>query len=121
MIVLKRIIILCLAILLITACIMHSNFIYGAVDELTLLTDNIKRMPDINNIVALKDVWKKYEPAFYCTFEHELLQDISVKITALPSLLNNEECGNFEAALAEIRYDVINLAEIQRINFGNIL
>ena len=120
MTVLRRLSVLLIAVLLVFTVIWHSNRVDAAVSELTALTQKVEKDPTHSSINELKDAWSSHESLLACTFKHDCLDDITIKINLLTPQLTHDR-GCLYSTLCEIKQGLEGLRETQSINLGNLL
>ena len=117
---LRRLSVLLIAVLLVFTVIWHSNRVDAAVSELTELVDNIEKDPTQQNVDELKNAWSVHQSLLACTYKHDCLNDITVKIHLLTPRLIHER-GSLYSTLCEIRLGLEDLRASQSISLGNLL
>ena len=120
MTVLRRLSVLFIAVMLVFTVIWHSNRVDAAVSELTALADNIEKDPTLQNVDALRSAWSSHESLLACTYKHDCLDDITIKINLLTPQLTHDR-GCLYSTLCEIKLGLEGLRETQSINLGNLL
>ena len=120
MTILRRLSVLLIAVLLVFTVIWHSYKVDGAVSELTSLTEKIEEEPTLQSVDELIKAWSEHEGLLSCTYKHDCLNDITVKIHLLTPRLIHER-GSLYSTLCEIRLGLEDLRASQSISLGNLL
>ena len=120
MTVLRRLSVLLISVLLVFTVIWHSYSVDAAVSELTELAENIEKKPTQENVDELIIAWSSHESLLSCTYKHDCLDDITIKINLLTPQLTHDR-GCIYSTLCEIKLGLEGLRETQSISLGNLL
>ncbi len=115
----RKISVIAIAVLLIFAAVYHSQRVNEITDELDTLIDTVEQNADEKSIDELINAWDGYRAKLACTFSHNCLDDINVKIHTLAPIVNGDK-RTILADTCEIRLRLNDLRETQRINLANL-
>ncbi len=115
----RKISVIAIAVLLIFAAVYHSQRVNEITDELDTLIDKVEQDADENSIDELISAWDGYRAKLACTFSHNCLDDLNVKIHTLAPVANDDK-STLLADTCEIRLRLNDLRETQRINLANL-
>ena len=115
----RKISVIAIAVLLIFAAVYHSQRVNEITDELDILIDKVEQSADEKSIDELISAWDGYRIKLACTFSHDCLDDLNIKIHTLAPIVNDDK-GILLADTCEIRLRLNDLRETQRINLANL-
>lgn len=105
--------------LLIFMTIWHTEQVNSSVDEVEARIEEIEKSISEEKIDELINIWNHHNEILSCTFEHEYLNDITCLMYCL-KFLYKQDADSIYSTLYEIKWNINNMSQMQKISWGNL-